>query len=293
MADFIPEDQREPDPDLFSPPEERVNPLWRRAAPILALAACLVLGVALYTLNLDSSGDVTTPYSQSIAASQFQRHFAPDGSLIELAADSVLEIDYTQDERRIRLLEGQAHFSVAKDASRPFVVHAGETAFRALGTAFNVKLGAQEVELLVTEGVVGVDTIAEPEAKATASSALRNPALKRLKANQKAIVSRSSSPSIAEIASIAEEELEQALQWRLEKLEFNGTTVADAVAAFNKRNRDQIRILSPEIGQERIDGAFRSDNRRGFVSLLELYGIVEFSEDESGTILLKPASSAK
>ena len=49
---------------------------------------------------------------------------------------------------------GEAHFQVAKNANRPFVVQAGAVEFRAVGTAFDVQLGATQVQMIVTEGRV-------------------------------------------------------------------------------------------------------------------------------------------
>ncbi|WP_343745924.1 FecR domain-containing protein [Chitinophaga sp.] len=56
-------------------------------------------------------------------------------------------------------VEGEAFFEVARQASQPFVVHAGKTAMKVLGTGFNVNAYGQELittlatgKLLVTAG---------------------------------------------------------------------------------------------------------------------------------------------
>lgn len=76
----------------------------------------------------------------------------PDGSVVWLNADSKLEIapGYNLQERSV-FLEGEAYFKVAKDKSKPFIVHAGNTSIEALGTAFNVKLYRKDNQLLTTQ----------------------------------------------------------------------------------------------------------------------------------------------
>ncbi len=61
-----------------------------------------------------------------------------DGSIITLNTSSRVHVRLGAKERRISLLQGQAQFEVAKDASRPFIVSVGRGEVRALGTAFDV-----------------------------------------------------------------------------------------------------------------------------------------------------------
>jgi transmembrane sensor len=56
------------------------------------------------------------------------------------------------------LERGEAHFQVAKNPARPFVVVARGVEIRAVGTAFSVGLESTRVEVLVTEGQVAVET---------------------------------------------------------------------------------------------------------------------------------------
>jgi ferric-dicitrate binding protein FerR (iron transport regulator) len=80
----------------------------------------------------------------------------PDGSHVVLNSDTVVEVGYTREQRRLRLKRGEAFFEVAHNPARPFDVEVGETTLRALGTAFNVRDRGAVVELTVSHGVVGV-----------------------------------------------------------------------------------------------------------------------------------------
>ena len=89
-------------------------------------------------------------------AGRYERVVLDDGSVLELYGDTSAEVRLAPAERRVRLARGEAHVTVVRDATRPFVVEAGGVAARTVGTAFNVRLGAREVEVLVTEGKVSV-----------------------------------------------------------------------------------------------------------------------------------------
>ncbi|MBI4626652.1 MAG: FecR domain-containing protein [Verrucomicrobia bacterium] len=56
------------------------------------------------------------------------------------------------------LARGKAHFTVAKNPSRPFVVSAGGGDVQAVGTVFNIRLRSEAIEVFVTEGKVQVDS---------------------------------------------------------------------------------------------------------------------------------------
>ena len=60
--------------------------------------------------------------------------------MVLLSANSRLEYDknFSDTERAVSLV-GEARFEVAKDETRPFVVHAGDLQTTVLGTEFNVK----------------------------------------------------------------------------------------------------------------------------------------------------------
>lgn len=66
-----------------------------------------------------------------------------DGSKVKLNSGSSIKYEkYFGDSARIIHLEGEAFFDVAKDSLRPFMVYAGNTVTRALGTSFNINSSA-------------------------------------------------------------------------------------------------------------------------------------------------------
>ena len=109
-----------------------------------------------------------------------------DGSVIQLNTDSHIQVNYEDNQRNIVLMAGEAHFEVAKDRSRPFVVKAGDGMVRAVGTAFTVRINPEALKVIVTEGKVALAAVTTvlPETTRirshTNSSNTNNPARSRL-----------------------------------------------------------------------------------------------------------------
>jgi len=224
-------------------------------------------------------------YERHLLAESLQRHFLPDGSLIEMRAGSEAEARFDAKERHVILLVGESHFSVAKNEERPFVVTADEARFEAVGTAFSVRLAEDEVNLLVTEGRVRVSP--QPlQAEPTPAASVPAPPGKELAANQLAIIERKRQMAIPAVKQVSETELEERLSWKREILDFEATPLSAVVAAFNERNRDQLVLADEELGDMMIDGSFRSDNLPAFVRLIELTAGLKADRSQAERIVL-------
>jgi transmembrane sensor len=79
-----------------------------------------------------------------------------DGSTVDLNARSSIRVEFSNSERRIELLDGQALFQVAKDKERPFIVRSGDATVRAVGTQFDVYRKSSGTTITVLEGRVAV-----------------------------------------------------------------------------------------------------------------------------------------
>lgn len=156
----------------FAQPQSSHKPVtryWQQPA-LLALAACVLLCALLTPLWLPHNADTplasATPssWSEKFSSGREQQiHALPDGSEVVLNWNTDLRIDFRSDVRHVYLNRGEALFRVAKDKSRPFIVHAGETDARAVGTEFRVRyINRKEAEVAVSEGVVAVSATGQP-----------------------------------------------------------------------------------------------------------------------------------
>ncbi|MES2694843.1 MAG: FecR domain-containing protein, partial [Verrucomicrobiota bacterium] len=144
-----------PDPDLLRP--SKTERRWAMPVALAAAAAAAVIVLSgMLWLKPWAKGPGVGMGATSIAQVAPRVLQLSDGSSVELNAASEVSEQFTAEERRVRLVRGEAHFTVTKNPARPFIVDAGGVKLRAVGTAFNVRLASAEVEVLVTHGRVQV-----------------------------------------------------------------------------------------------------------------------------------------
>ncbi len=188
----------------------------------------------------------------------------PDGSTVELNAGAEIAVEFTPAVRAVRLVKGEALFSVQKNSARPFVVSASEVAVRAVGTAFAVRHGGGAVGVLVTEGRVAVERASPVLESAVGAAPLLVAAGDRVEVP----VAGPTDPALR-VSAVSAAEMATALAWRGHRVEFTRTTLAAAVAVFNRQNRVQIAVADPVVGRIAISGIFWADDPESFVRLLE------------------------
>lgn len=128
----------------------RRPPAGRRVA--LAAAVLLATG-GLWWADLHSHLDDS---SHATALGQRQVIDLPDGSRMELNTDSQALVHYSRHVREVRLLRGQAVFTVAMDHGRPFDVIVGRGRVRDISTQFEVRRWADRTHVAVLDGAVEV-----------------------------------------------------------------------------------------------------------------------------------------
>jgi transmembrane sensor len=137
--------------------------LWAGAGGLAACAAALVATLALNTLVIDRGGLPGRTHEAALYSTQAgaaATYTLADGSVITLNGGSEIRLDDWTGERRIHLLRGDAHFQVAPDATRPFIVETDAVTATALGTAFTVSLLPGSTDIQVTEHTVRVASLA-------------------------------------------------------------------------------------------------------------------------------------
>lgn len=152
--------------DVLQGPRETFPP-WRRSAA-MAASLLLVAGIGLWIMT------AWLPLGDYHTAVGEQRTLTlADGSTVQLNTDTALSVSMTEQERRLTLHRGEAFFTVAPDAARPFEVEAGSGTIRALGTAFNVRTGPDRTTVTVTEHSIRIRLGKETSADVHAGERLR------------------------------------------------------------------------------------------------------------------------
>jgi transmembrane sensor len=258
---------------------------------VLAMAAALALAAFGWWQWARPQPSVQV-YATSTGS--YERVVLADGSVVELNANSEVRVDLLPNERRVALLRGEAHFTVAHDTAWPFIVSAHGVAVQAVGTAFNVRLAATAVEVLVTEGKVAVSDVGPARSERDHRNGLPtsgSPTL--LGANQRTLVAfappKSSVAPAPVVEQLTSEALRAALSWQERKLVFSETPLRDVVAQFNRRNRLQLILGDAVVAERPVGGTFAADNVEGFVRLLESSGAIEVERRDEVTVILRAA----
>lgn len=273
LAEWRPAHSPQPNPDLLARPRFAA---WLRR-PVLVgtlMAAAVAGGFLLYR------GVWREPAPVMRVIPSPERLTLGDGSVVELNHGGRIETEFTPELRRVRLVRGEAHFTVTKNPARPFVVEADGVTVRAIGTAFDVLRSAGAVEVLVTEGKVQVERPV-PTGDNPAAAPVPTP----LVAGERAVVDTVAAvPPV--VAAVSAGEIARALAWQGVRLEFEALPLGEVITEFNLRNRQQLVIGDAGTGRLRVGGNFRADNVDAFVRLLEAsFGVVAERRADGALVL--------
>jgi transmembrane sensor len=125
-------------------------------AAVLGLAACLLLVLALPSIQVRLAADYRTTVGES------RRLLLEDGSTVHLASDSAIAVAFGASGREVHLLRGEAFFEVVPDSRRRFSVRAGDLSAIVTGTAFDVGLTEHSFSVAVAGGSVRVERAGTP-----------------------------------------------------------------------------------------------------------------------------------
>ncbi|MBY8823358.1 FecR family protein [Sphingomonas colocasiae] len=224
--------------------ESKARParFWKPLVATGSLAATIALAFLLVPASPADRIEIAT------AIGEIRRVPLADGSVASVNTDSDVEIEMSDDQRRISLKHGEAWFQVAHDRTRPFLVEAGTVRVQAVGTAFSVRRTASGAEILVTEGVV--------EAWSQGGDGRV-----RISAGNRGFVPEG---SVGVKVTPAPGGIDRALAWRTGELALDGESLGFAAGELNRYNRRAIVIDNPALGREPLVGYFRVDQPEAF-----------------------------
>lgn len=235
---------------------------WIRAAAWAGLAAAMWF----FFLTPERFGAPTASVASGRMQLKPERRTLADGSIVELNAAAEIAVDFQPDQRKVRLLRGTAHFAVAKNPARPFIVTAGNVSVRAVGTEFSVQFEPAEVQVLVTEGRVAVARPPGAVVPATAPPAAPDPAY--LTAGQRAVILTQAAPASIQVQPAPPQAIQAAQAWRSLRVEFTDMRLREVVDLFNRRNPLQLLPEGKGIEDLLVSGIFWLDDPEGFSRLI-------------------------
>lgn len=269
-----------------SAPVQSTSGSDQRPVRIFAAAAALVAMVAVGALLAVHAwrGDDTF----ATGTGEQRRIVLEDGSTVDLNTRSSVNVRFNAAVRQIELTEGEAYFSVAKDAQRPFLVTTGNAVVRAVGTQFNVYRQQTRAVVTVLEGKVAVianDDVSSAERLLMGSGseprASVAPAQIEISAGEEVAVDLDRHAK-AITPRPAVTNTHTATAWRQRRLIFENQSLAEVASEFNRYNRRQFIVEDAQLGADLISGVFDADRPDDLVSFLEGQGNVRIVRGEQG-----------
>ncbi len=247
-----------------------------RIAVLAAAIAVVGFGVAA-TLSSRPDPFLSGNGLYSTAVGQQESTTLADQSVVLLNTNSQLKVEFDSEFRNIRLLQGEAHFTVAKDGARPFRVYAGNGRVQAVGTAFSVYLKDDSIDVTVTEGEVTLAAVGRPASNGPSEQqssigsdrssgsiatidGLFVEALGTIKAGESATLQSAPAANTVSkfdaIETVEAPEMAKRLSWREGVLTFAGDPLVVVVDEISRYTTISIQIDDPLVRAMRIGGRF-------------------------------------
>jgi transmembrane sensor len=221
--------------------------VWSAGA---AIAAAFVAGAVLVPSKGLMGGRETT-YVTGVGE---RRTIAlEDGSRIDMNAASRVTVRFERHARRIKMDDAQVFFDVAKDSSRPFLISAGDTQVRVVGTQFDVRRRDGKVAVNVQRGLVEV----RPHLA-------RDAAPYRLRPGQ-GLSHREGQTADAKLQAVAVEEV---AGWRQGRLIYRDQPLSQIAGDMNRLFPRPVKLGDAEAANMRLSGVLIVDEQDAMVDRL-------------------------
>jgi ferric-dicitrate binding protein FerR (iron transport regulator) len=117
------------------------------------LALFITAGLVVYYSWNPGPEDISASSSASLRSVDFPDHST---AILYLNSEIKYPASFEGRQREVRLLKGEAFFTITPDKEKPFVIHTSVAEIKVLGTSFNVSVNNDRIEVGVYEGKVMV-----------------------------------------------------------------------------------------------------------------------------------------
>jgi len=255
--------------ELESAAAERSRSRWIAGAS--SVAAGFVVA-AVMTVSMWVSGP--DPVTYETLKGQRSTIALEDGSVLYLNTNTRVVAVMDDDERQVRIQQGEAFFDVKRDEDRPFLVDAGDTRVKVLGTKFNVRLGASSNVVSVLSGLVSVSHRADKEGEEAQEVALLN-------AGEQAWHDTEN-----HLALVDSFDQNAVMAWRTGKAVYHEARLADVVADLNRYFDAPLEIADETLSDLPVTGTFNLTDQDVVIDALESAFSIMAVKRVDGVVLL-------
>jgi len=191
-----------------------------------------------------------------------------DGSKVMLDTDTALTVTFAKNARRISLARGQAYFTVAHDAARPFTVDAGGTRVLATGTQFDVHRSGDRIDVTLVEGRVRISS--------------QEWSVAQLRAGQRLVLDGS------HISPVQAVDTAPTIAWTQGRIVLDGMTLEHAITEVNRYVNTPVRLDAPGFANARISGAVETGDIGSFTTAVTALLPLKAQTNSDGSVTLRP-----
>jgi transmembrane sensor len=226
-------------PGYQPPPRAAVPARAAGTTRRMAMAGAATLVAATVAVVVWTSFDPGKAYAT--APGETRRVALADGSTVTLDSNTSIRVRLGRARRAAQVTQGRAHFEVAKDAQRPFVVSAGGRTVTALGTMFDVSRAPTFVSVVLIEGRVGVRSTNPLDEEVR----FMTPGERLVFAADGAVTQ--DRPNLVKLTA-----------WESGDAVFENDTIAAAAAELNRYSHRPIVVQGTTVSRMRVSGVFRA-----------------------------------
>jgi len=285
--------------DLFPQAEPAAKPRWHQvqhwglAASVAVVATLLTLWWQPELLSPAASSGATsaivsTQSSYQTRIGETKTIELPDQSKLLLNTNSFVVVKYSAKARIIELQRGEILIDVAHDTDRPLSVLAAGKIIQAVGTAFNVQVRDRQVELIVTDGKVRVETAVAEMIADEHSLANRLPESALAISKGEKVALDSTGQQAETVQKIDAVDIAASLSWRSGNLIFRGESLAEAVAEISRYTDIQFELADDAKLQDiQVAGMFKTGDVNGLLAVFKSNFNISHERLSRDKILLK------
>jgi transmembrane sensor len=281
--------------DIFPLANNKKNkrPIWLGAIA----ASIFIIFSFSFLMPLQNKDDFSIEQSTIVAKNSFNYQTEigetstiqlPDSSELLLNTNSSVKVTYTANARVIELQRGEIHIDVAHDTSRPLSVLAGGQVIQAVGTAFNVQLNDEQVELIVTDGKVLVKEKPIEEFNRLIDTNNTKLASNEISVSKDEKVELTLGNSSAfETVKVNSLEIATKLSWRKGKLIFTGESLEEVLVEISRYTKVQFELEQNSIIKDvKVAGVFKTGDVTGLLKVLSRNFSINHEQVSNDKIML-------
>lgn len=226
-----------------------------RVAAAVAVLMVVMFSVLMYEMYAPEQQEAVLAMQEVVTEKGQRSQFTlSDGTRVWLNSDSRLEIPakFTSDLREVHL-QGEAYFSVESNPNKPFVIRAGKTVTRVLGTEFNLQAYPDDtVQIVVREGKVAFGSNQRQQASA------------ELTGNQMATLADKSF-SVNEVDSVS-----RFTGWTRGELIFRDTPLKKGLKKLERWYDIEIELSDSALASRTITGIYKEESMTEVLNIIAL-----------------------